>query len=55
MPPACLWLFPSELLTLAAEVEASRLDGHDARAELCRQLTAFRAKWVQRWAEEWAE
>jgi hypothetical protein len=42
-----------EVLTLAAEAEASGWDGNDAKAELRRRLAELRARRHQRWVEEW--
>ncbi len=53
-PPFHTWLAAPALLTLAAEVEASWLDGYDARAELRRRLNEMRARWRRHWIAEWA-
>ncbi len=41
-----------EVLTLAAEAEASNSEGGDARAELRRRLAELRSRRWQRWIEE---
>ena len=51
--PTFTWLQPNELLALAAEVEASGLEGDAARDELRRRLTELQERRHQRWTEEW--
>ena len=51
--PAFTWLSPQEILALAAEVEASGLEGDAARDELHRRLAELQERRYQRWTEEW--